>query len=378
MKSSFVSLVFMAQIFILSACVSPRKSPETVAPVSPSVHLTNGKKLLSKGQFEEAFGEFEMVLKNQTTTPEIPKALFYSAVALQELKRWQEASERFRKYTTSYGTQNGEQIPEAFYRLGLCFEALGDRAGAIAAYTDALNRLTKTRTPLRAELEARLAGIYAKMGNEQESQKFYDAAEKDIMGLRRQFSSQDLPPWLPETLFNMGKMSIRPIVLEDFESGLRSFERAQIWLLRVARLNDKNWSELAAQEIVKVYTDSWAVIESVPLFEDSDKVLALKEQQDKKITMAVSIYNLLTRLKLERGYDFAVENKFEKSVFDSLGEVESRLENLLKSRPVEQGLTQSAMEREGLKREVKRAPRKKPANEQENELRKDLPPKLKK
>jgi hypothetical protein len=230
---------------------------------------------------------------------------------------------------------------------------LGDKSGAIAAFIDSLNRLGSQPVPMRAELQACLAGLYAQMGNGSEARKLYDKAEKEISVLRRQHPEDGLPSWLAETLYNMGRAATKPLTTEDFDGSLRSFERAQIWLLKVARFNDKKWSEPAAKEILRLYDDAWRMIESVPLMDDSDRVLALKDQQDKKINMGVSLYNLLSRLKLERGYDFSLENKYEKSIYEKLAPMEAQLEILLKSRPVEQSLTPAALEREGLKRKGK-------------------------
>ncbi len=343
-------IIAFALSLLFLACASNKSAPEEVTSRPAPEHLSKGRKLLEKEKFEEALAEFASVLKNQTTTPEVPLAIYYSGVAQQGLGKCPEAIEKFRKYTSGIANSDVNLVPQAFYRLGLCYEALGDKGGAIAAFIDSLNRIASTQTPLRAELEARLAGLYAQMGNEQDAQRLYDAAERDLMAMRRLHPSNELPPWLASTLFNMGKMSTKPLVNEDFEGSIRSFERAQIWLLKVARLNDKKWSELAANEIVKMYSDAWKMIDSVPLRDDTDKVLALKDQQDRRINMGVALYGLISRLKLERGYDFSVENKFERQVFESLADVDSHLEMLLKSRPVEQSLTPAAQEREGLKR----------------------------
>lgn len=338
---------------LVFSCASPKKEVATSVEAPPPVHLATGKKFLANGKFEEALTEFNTVLKNQTTTPEVTYALYYSGVALQELDRCQEATERFRKFASGMNSQDAELVPQAFYRLGLCYEVLKDKGGAIAAYLDAINRMPGVKLPLKAELQARLAGLYAQMGNQEDAQTLYDSAEKDLMFLRRQHPNNSIPPWLAETLYNMGKVATKPLALEDYEGSIRSFEKSQVWLLKVARFNDKKWSELAARQVIQMYSDAWKMIENVPLIDDSDKILALKDQQDKKINMSVSLYNMMTHLKRERGYDFSAENKFEKSIFEGLSDLEVRLELLLKSRPVEQSLTPSALEREGLKREGK-------------------------
>lgn len=336
-------------IFLL-ACTTT-KNPEVVPIDSPPPErLAVGKRLLSEGKYDEALVELNGILKHQTTTPEVPYALYFSGVALQELQRCPEAIERFRKFASGMNARDPELTPQAFYRLGLCYEIIKDKGGAIAAYLDALNRLPGVKFPLKAELQARLAGLYAQMGNQADAQQLYESAEKDLMTLRRQYPNNTVPPWLAETLYNMGKVAAKPLTAQDYEGSIRSFEKAQVWLLKVTRFNHPKWSEAAAKEIIQLYGDAWRMIEDVPLIEDSDKVLALKDQQDKKINMSVSLYNSLSHLKRERGYDFSAENKFERSVFEGLSSLEKQLELILKSRPIEQSLTPSALEREGLKR----------------------------
>jgi len=337
---------------MLMACSSTEERPPTNEK-PPAENLSVGKRKLSEEKFDEALEQFNLVLKNQTTTPEIPYAYFYSGVALQELNRCPEAIDRFRKF---FGMATKDPLlPHAFYRLGLCYETLDDKGAAVAAFLDALNRV-KAHEPLRAELQARLAGLYAQLGNEQEAQRLYELAEGELLALRRQHPPKEVPSWLAKTLYNMGKMSTKPIKAQDYEGSMRSYEKAQIWLLRLARLNDRKWSQPASVELVKIYNDAWKVIEEVPLYDETDKLLAMKDQQDRKIGMAVSLYNLYSKLKLERGYDFSNENENEKFVFDSLAPIEEKLELLLKSRPVEQSLTPAALEREGLKRRGKMIP----------------------
>ena len=95
MRFRFAFLIF------LTACTSANKpSAPVVAEVPPKKLLSAGQKFLASGKYEEALAEFNGVLKNQTTAPEIPYALYYSAIALQMLNRCPEAIERYRKFAS--------------------------------------------------------------------------------------------------------------------------------------------------------------------------------------------------------------------------------------------------------------------------------------
>jgi tetratricopeptide (TPR) repeat protein len=337
---------------MISCGSAPKTEPIVVAPApKPQISsMSQGLQAYKAGEWELGLEKFDQVIQSGANPNQAGDAYFYSAVCLKGLKRWQESNERFKKFLALQAQKNIQYQAMALYEMAENYEALGEESLAIAALNDALNRADALEPEVRVEILARLAGVYARIGNESEASIKYEQAESALSKLRKNSRQKTPPRWLPKTLFNMGKMSLKKITVTDFSLGLKPLERGQVWLLRAARLGHEDWSAKASFELIQVYKDAWAVIEAVPLKQEEDQLVALKEQQTQKVNMAVSLYNLVSRLKLERGFDFQKENKYEREIFENTSQLEKNLEIILKSRPVEQTLTPNAQEKEGIKR----------------------------
>jgi len=344
MKSLLIILVFGI------GCSSKTAKVEAPSSVDSGKLVTVGLKELSDGDFDGALKNFETVLKKDSMSPYVPVATYNSGIALQGQKKFSEALERFRNALSYYSGKPSPQQADIFYHMAACYEALGDDPKTVAALLDVKNRFQFFPEEIHVEVLARLAGVYARLNNEVDAQKNYDLAEKALASLRKNILPRDNPPWMSKTLFNMGKMPLKKLVVEDFETGLKPLERGQVWLLRAARLNDPKWSQMASFELIQVYRDAWSLTEAVPIPKDEDKLVGMKSQQEKMMSMAAALFGMMSRLKLERGVDFDHENKYVREVFDYLDGLEKNLETLLKSRPVEESLTPEAEKTDGLKR----------------------------
>ncbi|MGE3974996.1 MAG: hypothetical protein AB7F59_10775 [Bdellovibrionales bacterium] len=333
--------------FLLLSCASEKKQPETpvvVPVVSQATLMEQGLEAYKKAQWAPALEKFDQVIQSGANPKVASDAYYYSGICLKGLGRWTESIERFKKFHALQNQKNLQYQGLAFYEMAGAYEALSEDPLAIASLLDALQRASALAPEMKVEILARLASVYARIGNEPEAQKRYSEAETTLAKLRKSHKSKSIPPWLTKTLFNMGKMSLKKMTVGDFTSGLKPLERGQIWLLRAARFGDETWSSQAAYELTQVYRDAWGIIEAVPLRAEEDRLLALKEQQSQKVEMSIALYNLLSRLKLERGFDFQNENKYEKEIFENLTALEKNLELVLKSRPVEQALTPEGQE----------------------------------
>jgi len=349
MKSAFLcSLLFLASCSFLS-----NKEPETGMQGRARLYQ-EGLRYMSHHQYQEALEKFEEVLKKEAVGPEVTGSLFQSALALQGLERWEESLLRLRKYISLQDINPFQAT--AFYRMGLAYEAIGQEPKALAAFQDAMKREKNLTEETRVEIQSRLANVYSRLGQSSEAEYWYKKSEENFLKLRKKFGNRR-PPWLAETLYNMGRVLLRKIHVESFAFDLRPIERSQEWLLKAIRVEDQKYSPLAAQELVEVYQSALEAINSVPLDnQDQDKIRSLKDQQDKKIEMSTQLYQLIAKLMLDRGYDFDYETNAEKKTFLAITEIKKSLELILRSRPVNQGLTPEARRREGLKRKGQNSP----------------------
>ncbi|HEX4924163.1 MAG TPA: tetratricopeptide repeat protein, partial [Bdellovibrionales bacterium] len=301
----------------------------------------------------EAFTRFQA----QHVTSRYTVAINYNwGLALEALKRFQEAVEKYRFVIEIARGRAPLQEAQALYHIALCYEALGDDPKTIAALVDASNRRQYFSEETNVEISARLAAAYARVGNEKQADEYYSKAEKGLALMRRKIETKTPPSWLGKALYNMGKMPLRSLTLEDFAAGLKPLERGQGWLIQAASLRDETWSPKASFELIQAYRDAWALIEAVPLGNSDDQLVNMKEQQDKKIEMAVTLHEVISKLKLEKLPDERAEPKEVADVFTFVEKLETDVDALIGTRPVQHGLTPAAEQRQGIKREGKMVP----------------------
>ncbi|MEQ1875340.1 MAG: tetratricopeptide repeat protein [Bdellovibrionia bacterium] len=321
--------------------------------------FTTGLKQLNNKEYENAAETFT-AFQAQHVTSRYTSAVQYNwGIALENLKKFQEAVDKFRFVIELTHDKAPLQEAQALYHLALCYEALGDDSKSIAALLDAVNRKQYFPEETIVEIQARLASAYARIGNEKQADSYYQNAERGLTVMRRKMEGAPdtkAPDWLGKALFNMGKMPLRKLTIEDFEVGLKPLERGQPWLLQAAELDDETWAPKASFELIQAYRDAWGVIDTVPLREEADPIVAMKEQQDKKIAMAVALQEIISKLKLLKLPDERRENKNVGELFTVLEKIESDADTLIGSRPIQQGLTSDSQKREGIKRDGKMVP----------------------
>lgn len=355
------------------ACSSSKKSeiglqvaaqtPAGGAPVTQASAVASEEQTFTEGLNHMKEKEYEKAIESftrfqaQHVTSRYTVAINYNwGLALEAIQRYPEAVEKYRFVIEIARGRAPLQEAQALYHMALCYEALGDDSKTIAALVDTSNRRQYFSEETNVEVNARLAAAYARIGNERQADEYYGRAEKGLAIMKRKIDTREPPAWLGKALYNMGKMPLRSLTPDDFAAGLKPLERGQAWLLQAASLRDENWSPKASSELIQAYRDAWKLIEDVPLGTSDDQMLNVKEQQDKKIEMAVTLHEALSKLKLEKLTEDRGEPKEIAEVFAYVEKLEADLDALIASRPVQQGLTPAAQKREGIKREGKMVP----------------------
>lgn len=304
-----------------------------------------GAEHLSSEKYDLALLEFEKHLQNQPASVWTQSAIFGSARALEGLERWTEAAERYRQVI--HNTRRAPNLQAmALYRLSFCREALGNDQETVAVLHDALTRsqhLPKEIT--MAELPARLAAAYARVGNFEKALSYYQSAEKGIYSLRRESAGKPLPSWLARTLFFMGNTSLRQATWEDFETYLRPLGRTQVYLLLTTELSIEPWSQKAAHELVTTYQSLWNAIESVSLPSGPDPVIAKREIQEKQWRRAALVLETLEALKARVPPEEQKASDETKMILAFVGDLEKRIGDLFLERPAGEGMTAEALSR---------------------------------
>ncbi len=348
-----MGLTFVAAILsIVVSCGTARKATQHVQDPAPQAAANapdvykQAMHHLEQEKFADAFASFEEFLSRNPASPYTQVAVFNSARALEGLNRWNEAVERYRSVM-----KNTDRAPFlqalAIYRISFCHEALGNDSQTVAALVDAQRRSTDLPEEIAvAELPARLAAAYARVGAVDEAIRFYNRAESGVSRLRsRGGKGSDLPEWLPRTLYFMGRMSLRQISWEAFEITLRPVGKAQLYLLQAAELEYGTWSEKATKELIQVYESVWSVLQNIPAADSEEGILQRREAQKRQLELAALTMNSLRELRAARSPTTKDGSEHVKAIFAFVDRLEENISQLIEEPPAGSGLTPEAKAR---------------------------------
>ena len=290
------------------------------------------------GQFDEAVKDFDRFLQQNPTSRYSQAAVLNSGRALEGLKSWSEAAKRYRQ--TVAGTNRAPRLQAmALYRLSYVDEALGDDPQVVADLTDLLGRKRDLPQEIaEGEMPARLASAYARVGNFEKAQQFYQQAEVGIARLRQ---NDKTPVWLPKTLFLMGETSRSKLSWQDFETFIRPLARSQVYLVQSAELGQSPWSDQAADELIEIYDDMISTIETAQPVQDLPARRALQLKQWSRVGLVLEALRDLRARMLPENSQVAPVVK----IIAALKVVDEKLVKILEERPAGEGLTPSAIAR---------------------------------
>jgi tetratricopeptide (TPR) repeat protein len=304
---------------------------------------------LESGEFDQALTELDAFLQSNPTSPWTQAAILNSGRALEGLSRWSEAAARYRSVIVA--TEKAPKLQAmALYRLSFCLEALSDDTSEVAVLNDLISRQANLPPEIgNAEVPARLAAAYARVGNFDRAIEFYNQAEGGITKLRASTATKSgdpIPEWLPRTLYFMGNMSFRAVTFDDFEIAMRPLARGQIYLLQAAEFGREPWSTKSAEALMKIYSGLWTVIETAPLASSDDPVIAKRKQQRRQWQLSSLLLDAIVELQaraLPKG-SAGVSSQADQAM-ELVAEIEKKLGGLLQERPAGEGLTAEAAAR---------------------------------
>lgn len=292
---------------------------------------------LESQKFNEALKSFEEFLRQNPTSPWTQAATLNYGRAYEGLKRWPEATAKYRAVVQSTARASKLQAM-ALYRLSFCSEAQGDDTQVVVTLNDLMARTQfLPREVGAAELPARLAGAYARVGNFERAQFFYRKAEVGIARLQQE-SGGKTPEWLARTLFLMGENSRRQLSWSDFETSIRPLARGQIFLLQAAELGESPWSDRAADDLISVYNDLLSTIQNAPVAA-GDPILTKRTVQKKQWARTGLVIDLMAELRA-RSLPDAKASAQSLKIQNYLNELDKRIQIYLTERPAGEGLTE--------------------------------------
>lgn len=331
-----VRYLLMGMVLLLTACASSGPKKPVVTPGEEKTPaLDQGLHAMEQEDYAGAAQIFDRLLV-QKPASEVDLVILYNSAAAQEgLGNCAKASERYRQVVRSSAGKFSRIEGEALYRSSLMYECLGQDTKTITSLLDTKRRAKELSFDiLNAEIPARLAAAYARMGNREKALQYFTQASRGLKQVVSQNGVRVKTDRVARTLFLMGKLNPSQRNAEaEPTTYLQSVSMQQPYLLQSIELGDPTWSPRAADDLKVAYDNVWK-------FKIEDP-----EKRREFYTRTLQTINELRKIRMPRA-DPKVD-----TVFAVLDQTERQVQNELSRFAESNPLTPEAQKRQGLRRE---------------------------
>ncbi|HMN67326.1 MAG TPA: hypothetical protein PKC28_02190 [Bdellovibrionales bacterium] len=344
-KPLFSALVLS---FAVAACAIKKKNPldgiEEEAAKPEVMAFDDGLRALERQDYAKAAKIFDKLLVTKPATERDLITLFNSGSAYEGLGNCQRASERYREVVRSGAGKFTRVEGPALYRLSLAYECMGQHVKTVTALLDARKKGKELPyATLHAEIPARLAAAYARIGNRQKAREYFAQASKGLKTLVAQDHGSHQRETLARTLFMMGQLNPGQRRAEgEGLAYLQGLSMQQAYLLQSAEVGQGKWSAQAADDLNLAYANIWK--------------FKIPEGQDYEYyTRALQTLRELKRIRMPDS------PREVEAIFANLAKTESRLQSEMAKVAETTKLTPEAEKREALKQTGRLVDPEKPA-----------------
>ncbi len=322
-------------LLILVGCASQK---QVVAPSEEKVsEFDQGLRALEHQDYDEAAQIFDRLLVQNPATELDLVVLYDSGAAYEGKGDCARALERYRQVVRSSAGKFSRIEGEALYRSSLMYECMNQDSKAITSLLDARKRgKSLPFETLNAEIPARLAAAYARIGNREKALQYFNQASRGLKQVVSQGGRGMQLERVSHTLFLMGRLSPaqRTAAVEP-ENYLQSISMQQPYLLQAMELNNLTWSTHAQEDLKLAYDNIWKFKIVEP------------EKKREFYTRAIQSINELRKIRMPKA-DARIDD-----VFLTLDRTHNQLQGELSWVAESNPLTSEAKKREGLRREGK-------------------------
>lgn len=315
------------------------------------VEFEKANALLDNKQYEEAAKLYDKLVIDNPTDQLDMLIVYNSGIAHLMSQDCEAAEVRLRKVIRMSNKKLPELAGRTLMRLSEVYTCLGEDNKSIVNLIE-LSRGKYNLPPevIMAEVPAKLAAAYARIGNQKIAEQYFRKAEKGLLYIQNNY--QDMiqkRTILAKTLFLMGNISqlnTKKMNSSDYFATLRAMQK---YLYKAVEFNEKGWSEQAADQIQSAYDNTWNLIDQITPKQDTDMAITQREAVQEKIQIAQDALVAIKYLYQERVPD-PDEPDVVKQLMSKLADQESKIRNFLATNIVGTSLTPQALEAEGLKR----------------------------
>lgn len=336
-----LKLLFAVAVFLVVGCASqPKYQGPPVTPEADAIQaqMQKGMKALEREDYNSAADIFDKMLK-QKPASEFDLIIQYNdGVAHEGMGDCKRAAELYRQ--TAHGSiamKTPKVEAESLYRLSFAYDCLGDDRKSVAALLDARRRSSGlTPDVSQAELPARLAAGYARLGERAKATQYFKEA---LNGLKRTLVSAGTTTKVQQrfaarTLYAMGQLTTRQRSLSiEPNAFLKSLSVQQPYLLQSAEQAVRPESQKAAEDLIFAYENFLRLTPAEP------------EKTRPFLELALQDIAELKRIRMP-GKGVMVDE-----IYDKVDVQESRVRQMLMAQSETMPLTDAAKGREGLRRQ---------------------------
>lgn len=330
-----------------------QKSITAEASQETMKEFNKGLEHLDNSEYESAAATFKRIITEHPTSEFQLISLYNLGAAYEGMNDCKSAGKTYRQVARSSLGKYRRLEAQALFRLSFAYSCVGEDAKTVVSLLDAKRRKdVLTDEVAMAEIPARLAAAYARMGNNDKASVYFDEAKKGLLYLRTKYSQRRaINDIMAKTLFFMGRMTpLYERLNNDAMAYLESLQLLQAYLIEAVELNSKDWSPKAAEQLLEAYENVWQMIDGIELKSKSDPLYA--KQKTKEFRASV-VSEALINLKLLRDSRFpgTKSSPAMSGLLNSLELKERRFQNYLAINGIKNPLTDEAEQREGLRRD---------------------------
>jgi hypothetical protein len=224
------------------------------------------------------------------------RLLLGRSLAAQE--KWLESIQVYRDVISSTREAKPEIAALALYYGSFSHEALEDDSRVLANLLEAYS--LRDQLPADkglAEIPARLAMTYQRMGQDNEAAMYSRLAEQGLSQARAQSKEGLNPQALARIYFQMGAHIQRPLTEDTLQASMASFARGQIYLLKSVEVQAEPWSSKSKEALLSSYSRYIQFLEMLPLNVAFERGAAERDRLRRQIRFAEDISEVVAILE---------------------------------------------------------------------------------
>lgn len=333
------------------------QQPETLESVDPAkkaaqeAQVQTAEAALDQQNWQQAEDLFKNFLKQYPYSVFLQRARFGLAQSFEEQGNWSEAADLYRTIIKTSQSINPEIAAQAHFAVSFCYENLGDEPKVLASLQDAQN-LQEYLTPEKAnaEIPARMAASYYRIGRAKEAEDFLKKADEGIKLLRASKVSDKDRDWLAKIYFKMGVFSTNQLNDENLVSSLDTLRVVQIFSLRSAEEAIQPWSYNSSERLIENYQSIWRVIRNLSAESSMEAGMAKYELEQKQIELCDRMLEMINDLKQYQLPGTSSKSEATKKIFSFIEELKKQAQIFIANKSIRNHLTPEAESLGGLKR----------------------------